>query len=388
MRKTYLTKTVFIINIFCILCFSKVATAFFNQQVQQQLFSMFHQEQMCKSLVGSHITNNFEIKPVAQASLPLEYYIHESIPKGHRPFIYDQAEAWNNTAGNEIVRINSEIDRGVFNRRVNSSDQKNVIYLIDASNDPNNNITTNADTVVPGASGVITSKAEFDLNTSSFIPITDSDIMIGEGTLTDIGFYRNLLLVDMKSLGIEGDFNDKSTETIRRAISSHIINMTDEDVKALSIKLLEVEKERLEASRNTGSTHDTIFDALNEMDQRIEGIQNMSTREARQFKNNISRTLLFVDMDLMESQSSVIFQTIVKRKIGDGLGLMGYVLPDNHPMRHSNIMRPHYVEDYGQITTHKEIDPFAILGVFCLYKDYPTITNYDVLHAAISYINR
>ncbi len=386
MKKVYLTKAVFIMSVLCILCFSEVTIALFNQQIQQQSFSMFHQEPICKSLVGSRITRNFEIKPVAQASLPLEYYIHESIPREHRPFIYDQVEAWNNTVGTEIVRINGEIDQGVFNPRVNSSDQKNVIYLVDASNDPNNDLAVNADTAVPEVSEVMTAKAEFDYNTSSFIPITDSDIMIGEGTLTDIGFYRNLLLVDTKSLGIEGDFNDKSTETIRRAISGHIINMTDEDVKALSIKLLEAGKERLEASRNTGSTQDPIFDALNEMDQRIEDIPNMSTREVRQFKNNISRTLLFVDMDLMESQSSVIFQTIVKRKIGDGLGLMGYVLPDNHPMRHSNIMRPHYVEDYGQITTHKEIDPFAIFGVFCLYKDYPTITNYDVLHAAISYI--
>ena len=384
MKRGHLIKIIFIMSM---LCLPKVTVALFNQEVHKQSFSMFYNIPVCRSLVESYITQEGKVNPVAQASLPLEYYLHESIPKHYRPLFYDQAEAWNNTVGNEVIRINGEIDQGVFDPEPNGSDQKNVIYLVSKEdyirilNSHGNDITKGPNDLIPGISE-ITPKTEYTQNDLPFLPITDSDIMIREEVLTDIGFYRNRLFANMKHLGIEGDFNDEDIEVIKSAIVNHIINMSDEDVKAFLIEDFEVEKKELEALRNIEDYQDFISDTLDEINQRIEEVQNMTHEQIRQVRINMSYNLLYVNMDIMESQSSFILQNTIRHEMGHGLGLRDYTLPDHHPIRSMNVMRPYLVEAYSQITILKEIDPFAVYGVFCLYKEYPNITD-SVLNAIL-----
>lgn len=375
--------------IMSLLCFSKVTIAFFNQQIQQPSFPMFYNVPICRSLAGFYITPDGKIKPVAQASLPLEYYLHKSIPEHYRSLFYDQAEAWNNTVGNEIIRINGEIDQSVLDPEVNPYDQKNVIYLTNEEdhirllNVSDSDLMEEAKVFIPGLSRIVPSKTEFYQNALSFLPITDVDIMIREEVLTDIGFYKHRLLVNLRRLGIGGNFDSENIEVIRSTIFDYIANMSNEDIKALLIEDLEVEKKELvEASKNAENNQDILHGALYEIEQKIETFQNMTDGQIGEVRNTLSNTLLSVDMDLMQSQSSVMLQNTIRHEMGHGLGLEEYILPRGHPMRYQNVMRPHVVEAYSQITILKEIDPFAVYGVFCLYKEYPNITD-SVLNAIL-----
>ncbi len=370
-----------IISVSCIFCLSEMATALSNQQTQEPSFSMFHEIPACRQLTEFYIENG-QRKPIAQLSLPLEYHIHESIPSEYRPRIHDQAEDWNNTLGNEMVRINSKIDRG--DPTATNSDQKNVIYLVDSEdytahilNSPNHDITKDPSALISSANSESIISPELAQN---FLPITNADIFIREETLTNIGFYRHLLFATMRDLGIEGDFSNEHIEVIRSAIVEHIINMSSQDVKTFLIEDIEAGREELETFRETRSNQnltsdvsDTIDRRLDEIDQRLEEIHNMTDEQIRTFKINLTYNRLSVDMDTMESesQSSITFENVIRHEMGHGLGLRDYVLFNNHPMRNLNIMGPYLVQAYGQITIRKEIGTFAIYGLYCLYSGYP-----------------
>ena len=132
MKNVHLTRAALIMSIFYLQFFSETSTALFSQEaLQQWSFPIFYQHPVCRSLVRSYKTEDGEIKPTAHVLLPLEYYLHKSVPKQYKSLLDKQADAWNNTVGSEIVKINDEIDQGVFDSDVNKSDQKNVIYIID-----------------------------------------------------------------------------------------------------------------------------------------------------------------------------------------------------------------------------------------------------------------
>ena len=371
MKKVRLTKTILIISALCMLCFSDVTAALFNQQ--EQAFSSFYQEPICPWLVSSYIEDG-EIKPLAQASLPLTYYLHESIPQQYRYIFYGEAEAWNHFVGNEVIRIEDEIDQTAFDPQTNSSDQKNVIYLIDKEdyvhmlNSPNNDITRGPDALIPGISKSMPSKVENAQETLPLVFITDSDMLLREETLTDIGFYRGQLLVSMKLLGIEEDFNDKHIEVIRSAAEEHITGMSSEDMTDFLIRGFEAEETAIR-NQNLDPSR------LDDIERAIEQARNLTDEQIREIKIMLANRLLYVDIDLMESQSSIVFQNTVSHEMGHGLGLIDYTFPDNHPMRNLNIMRPHLIEEsYRQLTILKEIDPSAFFGLLCLYSQYPNFT--------------
>ena len=218
MKKAYFIKSISVISMLCVFYFSEIATAFFYQQLQQSSFSIFHRDPRCLSLVSFYTTEDGDIKPTAQAMLPLEYYLHESIPQQYRPLIYNQEDDWNNTVGKRILRIYRELDRGVFDPQVNKYDQKNVIYVASSEDYAQvlrpDDATRNLYALIPGTSNIpLPNETQLDL---PFVPITDADIIIREEALTDIGFYRSQLLLDLENLGVEGNFNNESFEVIKK----------------------------------------------------------------------------------------------------------------------------------------------------------------------------
>ena len=372
MKKIHLIKIVFLLSAFCMPYLFKANMALASQQTQPYFFSLFYQIPMCRQLVASYEveTERYDLlRPVHQASLPLQYSLHESVPEEYIPLFYEEAASWNNIAGDEMVRINAEIDREPFDPQANGLDGKNVIYVIDQEdyvhilNAPHNNIKEGPSALIPGISNITPLKTNLP-QSAPFVPIFDTDIIIREEALTDIGFYRHQLFTHMKRLGIEGDFHNEHIEVIRSAIVNHIIDMSDEDVKDLLIK-------DLEAQKATIRDQDRDPSLLDEVDQIIAETQSMSHQRTRQVKINLANNLLSGDMDTMESQSSIVLQNIIRHEIGHGLGLIDYIPPAHHPMRHRSTMRPYLVEAYGQMTILKEIDPFAVLGLACLYNEHP-----------------
>ena len=178
--------------------------------MQQWSFSIFHEQPLCQSIVRSYKTEDGEIKPIAHAHLPLEYYLHKSIPQQYRNLFGEQADAWNNTLDREIVRVNDEIDQGIFDPKANESDQKNVIYVINREEYdilyPDQNELIHNLNFKPGNSRTTVSETNPYQNTPSFLPITDSDIMIRQEILSDMELYRSRLLIDINKLDIEGSF--------------------------------------------------------------------------------------------------------------------------------------------------------------------------------------
>ena len=363
MKKAHFTKIIFIISIFCVLSFSKVVPAFFQQQPS---FSMFHQNTICQQLVSYYITEDGDIKPTAQAKLPLEYYLHESIPQQYRPLIYNQEDDWNNTTGKRVLQIHRELDRGTFDPQVNKHDQKNVIYLASSEdyaqvlNSPDD-ASRNLYALIPGISNIPRpDKIPSDL---PFVPITDADIIIREEALTDIGFYRSQLLLDLENLGIEGDFSNESFEVIKNTILDHIRNMNREDFETFL-------REQIESFSNTETSTSTP-DAVS---RRIQRIQNMTDQQIRRHKTTIANRFSLVSASVMESQHPFVLHNTVGHQIGHGLGLRDYIVPPDHFMRDRNVMKPHTAGNYGDMIIPKEIDPFAVYGLFCLYSEYPSFT--------------
>ena len=285
---------------------------------------------------------------------------------------------WKSTSNNQIVRINDEIDRGVFDPQTNGSDQKNVIYLVSKEdsarilNLSNNDTTGGLDTLRPIIPKMFTPETEHSHDTLPFVPITNSDIMIREEALTDIEFYRNQLLADSKRLGLEEGFNDEHIEVIRDAVFNHIRNMSSEDVKAFLTKDFEIRKEEIEAFRNREG-HQNLTNALDEMNQRIAEVQSLTNEQIRNIKIAVTNRFLLVNTDIIESQSSFVLQNTIRHQIGHELGLE-HLIVSNGPWKDRNIMDPYPSQAYNQITMLKEIDPFAVHGVFCLYSEYPIFT--------------
>ncbi len=362
MKKAHLTKVALIMSVFC---FFKMTMAFSYQQAQQP-FSMFYQQPICQYLVYSYIEEN-EVKPIAQESLPLIYYFHESVSREHKPIIYDQVEAWNNITGNEVVRINSEIEYGAFDPRTDNPDQKNVIYLIDEedyarvlNSSGNDTIKGTSDIFLPGMSRIAISTTNNDQDASLYI--TGSDILIREEVLTDISFYRYQLLIDMRNLGIEKDFSNESIEVIRDAIVDYMTNVSDEDLKAGLVRDIY----RATAIQNPNPDSSQL-DEINAY------VESFTDERLRGIRTDAMNNLLSIDIS---SQDSIVLQNTIRREMGHGLGLGSYMLPDGHPMRDLNIMSPYRgAQAYNQRVL-KEIDLFAVQGIRCLYRGYPNFTRY------------
>ena len=372
MKNVYLTRAALLMSIFYLHFSSKVGIALFNQgALQQWSFSIFHEQPLCQSIVRSYKTEDGEIKPIAHAHLPLEYYLHKSIPQQYISFFGEQADAWNNTLDREIVKINDEIDQGIFDPKTNESDQKNVIYVINKEEYnmlyPDQNELIHNLEFKSGISKITVSKTNPYQNTPSFLSITDADIMIRQEILSDTEIYRSRLLIDIDNLGIEGSFENADVEILRKVIMDHLQTMTDEDVKAFLIKPLEKNKKALLEDQENNSAK------IDEIDQRIDTAQNMNNQQLRRTKIDIAQKILSVDMNLIQAEMSILLQSTIKHEIGHGLGLKDLIVL-NGTQRSWNIMDPYSFQFYNQITILREIDRSAVYGVLCLYSEYPIFT--------------
>ena len=206
-------------------------------------------------------------------------------------------------------------------------------------------------------------------NTLSFLPIADNDIMIRQETLSDMELYRIRLLIDIIKFDIEASFENEDIEVLRKVIMDHLQIMTNEDVKAFLIKPFENNKKTLLEDQERNSA------TLDEIDRSIEAIQDMTDEQLRRAKNDIAQNILSVDMGLIQAGMSISLQNIIRHEIGHGLGLEHFT-PFDIRWKDRNIMAPYSSQSYSQITILKEIDPFAVYGIFCLYSQYPNFTNH------------
>ena len=202
-----------IVALFCIVNLSSFSTASMTALAQPPLnrsFPLFEDDPMCLDLTFPHQDQAGYIRPIAFEALPIEYYLHESIPREYRPFFYVAADTWNRRLQQEVIRISSAIDHNPINIEHNLSDQKNVIYLIDReyfreiSINFSPNQLEDLDFFPPGISRHFLSKA---LDESGlFLPISETDMMIREEILTDLEVYRHHLITSLQELGAEEPF--------------------------------------------------------------------------------------------------------------------------------------------------------------------------------------
>ena len=283
----------------------------------------------CHALTLSFMAEDGKIKTRAHHSLPVNLYLHESIPENYRPFFYIAAQHWNRSVKSEFIKISSEIDRGVIDVQANISDQRNVIYLVDRS-------TFNSMAQLNFSSGAtrpILSRDKALYDTLPYIPIIDVDILIQKDALTDLEYYRAQLIKRLKSLGVEKDFSDTDVETLQRRVADRIENMTSEDVKTFLIEAIK-RTALLNQYTNTFTTQDDI-------DERIAQIQNLDIRRINQNKAMLRYDLLTVNLALMNSQSSVALQNIIKHEMGHVLGLGDLIF---EPSRTAPLMKPNLLQ--------------------------------------------
>ena len=315
---------------------------------------LYFTQPICLHLINFSITKNGQIKPITHYSLPVPFYLHESIPEYYRPLFYVAAEHWNNSVGRELIRISSETDQGVINTRVNASDRRNVIYLIDK--DKFNSFMLSSQSHF---SSGFTRSMSSENDTLPYQPIVDVDIMIWTETLTDLEFYRNHLIKDLQNLGVEEDFSNTSVEPLRKRISDHIENMTPEELKAGIIKQFEG---RILANQEAGRPI-----PQNDIDREIAQIQNLSAGEINKIKANTKDKALTVDLNLMNSQSSIALQNIVKHEMGHGLGLNDFEVPlPSQPIK-TNLMGPKLFYRHREITVPQQVNSFDLFALSCLY---------------------
>ena len=150
---------------------------------------------------------------------------------------------------------------------------------------------------------------------------------------------------------------------LKNAILDHIRNMNREDFEVFL-------RGQIESSGNTETPASTPEAAA----RRIQEIQNMNDRQFRRVKTAITNRFSLVSASIMESQHPFVLINTVGHQIGHGLGLRDYIPPSNHFMRGKNVMEPYAVGNYGHMIIPKEIDPFAVYGVSCLYSEYPSFT--------------
>ena len=352
--------------LFCIVNLSNFSIANMTALIQPSLnrsFPLFESNSKCTSLALFYQNQAGHIKPIALKSLPIEYYLHESIPRQYRPFFYVAADTWNRKLKQEVIRISSEIDRNPINIEHARSNQKNVIYLIDReysreiSINFNRNRLEDIDFFLPGISRHSLSKA---LDASGlFLPIAETDMMIREEILTDLETYRHHLITSLQELGAEEPFFDLNVHELRKMVSSHLENMSVEEYRSLAIS--DSERKRQTISNNSPTMR--VYDLQN-INQDIEKLRNMEHGEVQSLKYDEMTRFLNADIEMMETSSSITLVTAVMHEMGHGLGLNHIPSNSNRPLMEVEIYsRP------SQITIPKEIDSQALDGMRCLYTD-------------------
>ena len=359
-KMVIITATLYIVHP---LNFSAANTAL---QPLDRSFPWFEVNPMCSRLTFSYQDKEGNMKPMALESLPIEYYLHESIPTQYRPFFYVAADTWNKKLKEEIIRINSEIDRNPINTESNRSDRKNVIYLVDEeyfqgeSTEFSQNRLKDIDMFIPGLSRH--APPEIIDESLPFFPITETDIMIREEILTDLELYRYTLIMNLQKLGVEGPLFDVRVDDLRYMVFFRLESMTVEEFRSLTLESLE----RTRDAVNNRSSNLIGMSDSQELDWAIEELRNMKPARVRSFKYDGIAKLLDVDMEMMRTQSSVILVSTIMHEMGHGLGLNQ--IPSN-PDGPRLLMEEHPYNKLSEMTIPKEIDPYALLGTLCLYRD-------------------
>ena len=196
-----------------------------------------------------------------------------------------------------------------------------------------------------------------------FLPISETDMMIREEVLTDLEFYRYNLIMNLKKLEVEEEpLFDMSVEDLRDMVYFTLKDMTVEEYRFLTLR-------HLERSRDVINDIDpNAMGGINsrELDMEIERLRNMESERVRFLKYDGITRLLNVDMEMMEDQSSISLVKAIMHEIGHGFGL-NHIPPRRDEPR--PLMEENIYTTLSDLTVPKEIDFYAIWGMFCLYED-------------------
>ena len=198
-------------------------------------------------------------------------------------------------------------------------------------------------------------------DTLPYIPIIDIDIIIPKYALTDLEFYRVHLIENLRYLGVKDDFSHTNVETLQRRIADHIKNMTDEEIRNSIIK--DIKRAAL------GSQYTTRPTAQDDIDRQVAQVQNLNNEEIDAFRNTIIGSLLTVDLDTMNSQSSVALQNIAKHEMGHGLGLRDFEIITGQGRREIPLMGFKLIHSYSTLTIPHHTGFYDIFALSCLYNE-------------------
>ena len=377
--KTTLFKIIAFFVLLYVGSFSNSSVANMTALTQQPLdrsFSFFENNSICLFLTMSYSDKDGFVKPIALRSLPIEYYLHESIPRQYRPFFYvavdrwNEAlrkfamERWNKVLRDDFIKISSEIDRNPINTKSNRSDRRNVIYLInreffqEVSTEFNRNQLEDSDFFLPGMSRHSFAPPVSD-EPLPFLPLAEVDMMIRQEALTDFEMYKYNLIMSLQDLGVTKPLSDLSVNELRRMVFFHFENMHVEEYRALVIRDMERTRDAISNNSPTMTEHDP-----QKLNQDIEEVRNMESRRLRFLKYDQILNLLNVDLEMMETQSSITLVNAIMHEIGHGFGLNH--IPSNP---YKPLMEASIYSEPDQITISKEVDSYALRGMRCLYED-------------------
>ena len=320
--KTTLFKIMALFVLLYVGSLSNSSTANMTSFIQElhRPFTSFTSNPMCPFLTFSYRFNDGSIKPWVFQSLPIEYHLHESIPRQYRPFFHIAKNAWNRKFKKDVIKISDEIDRNPMNTKKNRSDQKNVIYLIDEeffqelSTEFSRNRLEDIETFLPGTSRHTPLQATDE--SLPFLPIVETDMMIREEALSDLELYRYHLIDTLQKLGAQEPLSHLSVNDLRKMVFFHFENMTVEEYRSLALKSLERERNAM-----NDMSHSIRRVDPQKLDQDIEELKNMEPERVRFFKYDQIIRYLNVDIEMMKTQSSITLVNTAMHEMGHGLGL-------------------------------------------------------------------
>ena len=131
-------------------------------------------------------------------NLPVEFHLHDEIPRSYRPVIHAAAAELNMRVGFRMIAIRSEIDRGDLHRRRN--DARNVIYWDDYwANSGGMELTAEIRTM-----RAATAEIRPVAGAEPWVAISEVDIAVfGEKPNTAAGRLRILFGRTLRRLGVE-----------------------------------------------------------------------------------------------------------------------------------------------------------------------------------------
>ena len=302
--------------------------------------------------------------PLSQVeNLPVEYYLHEGIPEEYRDFFYEGVLEWNTSLKHEVFTIKG-IDHNEIDPIDNRKDQKNVIYWFseDQLRDTlgiYNRILL--DDVLSIAHTFPMINVEGIDNSSSYLKISDADIIINERFITDVEFVRFFLLKRLKYLGVEVD-DVEDIEMLLDKIITYWEAMSIEDTRRLAIRELEGKKSQF---LKNGASRGYIEEAMDFLNGRVLLYTELEDIHLASIRNDTIHGYQNIYPEKLKNGNTILRDTIL-HELGHGLGLDHYYsdeADDYRPLMSNRMVRT----SQDLMLTSRSIDDHVHHSLSCTY---------------------